>query len=321
MGTRSFLARQGHDCAYSPPMRALFSALAIASVIAGCAHVPAQPEPSFVQGQLLTADLQPVSDAELLVLARQARYLLVGEQHDDRCDHRVQAEVVRLLGGAGLWAVGLEMVDVDRVGVLEQFSAGELPLTSLDWALDWKVNWGIDFADYEPIFVAAEQTGTPVVPLNLPPKVTRALTDGDPDPVPEELRALVVPEAEVIAAPEEQIDYLRSAYEGHGRSRISDEGWRRFIYVQSLWDSQMAWRAVQIHRELDRQVIVLAGAGHVWNGWGIARRLRAYDREARILSLVAWRGDGPPDPALSDLFFYCPEAAGPEAARDEASSR
>lgn len=270
--------------------------------LGGCAHHRTAPERALTPGQIVDASLRQVEAEELRESAREASYVLVGERHDDRCDHEVEAAVVRLLGEHGTWAVGLEMVAVDQTPILERFSAGELPLEELPSALDWEANWGVDFRAYEPIFAAAQDTGTPVAALNLPRQVVRALGQGELDPVPEALRPFTVPE--VIPVGEEELAFLRDAYAAHGHA--DERSWERFLFVQALWDSQMAFRAVQVHRALGRGVIVIAGTGHVWNGWGIAKRLAVFDPEAKVLSLTPWRGGEPPDPVASDWFFYCP---------------
>jgi len=54
-------------------------------------------------------------------------------------------------------------------------------------------------------------------------------------------------------------------------------------------------------------VVVLAGSGHVEQGWGIAERLKAFDPEGEVLSVVPWRGPAGLGPSVSDVFFYCPQ--------------
>ncbi|MDR3044141.1 MAG: ChaN family lipoprotein [Desulfovibrio sp.] len=69
----------------------------------------------------------------------------------------------------------------------------------------------------------------------------------------------------------------------------TDEALERFLLVQSLWDSAMAHQAVRVRVAHGGPVVILAGGGHVEFGWGIARRIRLLDPDARVLLVMPWR--------------------------------
>lgn len=87
----------------------------------------------------------------------------------------------------------------------------------------------------------------------------------------------------------------------------------RFILIQSLWDSTMAERAVEIRKPArppgenpaasGPPMVILAGAGHVEYGYGIASRLRLFDPGARIVLVMPFSGENP-DPEMADLYYY-----------------
>ncbi len=98
-----------------------------------------------------------------------------------------------------------------------------------------------------------------------------------------------------------------------------------FVRAQSLWDSAMATRAMELHKALQRPVVIIAGTGHVEYGWGIALRLRAQEPEARVICVMPWRApmetvfaanetspllapeqhtDAIPTPDLGDAYYY-----------------
>jgi len=119
----------------------------------------------------------------------------------------------------------------------------------------------------------------------------------------------------------------------------TDEALERFLLVQSLWDSAMAHQAVRVRVAYGGPVVILAGGGHVEFGWGIARRIRLLDPDARVLLVMPWRiapdadagspamaaakgvaagvpahaaaapvaesADSPPDAAQADIFWVC----------------
>jgi len=247
-------------------------------------------------GTFLAADGAALAPDHLAARTAGARYVLVGEAHDRACDHEAQAALVRALAPRGP-VVGLEMVAADHQEVLDRFSAGELPIDALPEALAWEARWGQPFSIYRPIFAAAAEAGLPVAALNLPAEVVRRVGAEGEAALPPEIPALIPP-------PPEQEPMLRRAFEAHGRGGAA--AWDRFVRVQSLWDTAMAVAARTWSRRLDRPVIVLAGAGHVANGWGIAHRLRHLDPGAGVVSVMPWRGEAPIDPAEADLFYYCP---------------
>ena len=239
-----------------------------------------------------------------------ARYVLVGESHGNGCDHRAQATVLAALADAGRPpAVGLEQVDVERQEVLERFSGGELALVDLPAALDWKAKWGVDFDRYRPIFATAQGRGLPVVALNLPASLVKEFGAKGADGLPPDRRALLP--AEILPPPPEQETRLREAFAAHAHSHgghgpAGEDPVARFARVQSLWDTAMASRAIDAARRFDRPVAILAGAGHVEQGWGIESRLARLDPGGGVLSILPWRGEADLDPAAADLFFFCP---------------
>jgi uncharacterized iron-regulated protein len=91
------------------------------------------------------------------------------------------------------------------------------------------------------------------------------------------------------------------------RPAMGKASFERFMFVQSLWDTQMADRALAAFKTTGRPVVVLAGGGHVEFGYGIAHRLAELDPGAKIVSVLAWRGGSPPDPGQADAYFFCPE--------------
>lgn len=297
------------------PSRSLLAAVALLAASCAGPHREARGRAGvedLAPGDFLAPGRGRLGPAALAAAAADARYVLVGENHGNACDHRAQATVLAALADAGRPpAVGLEQVDVERQPVLDRFSRGDLDLVSLPADLDWKAKWGVDFARYRPIFAVAAERRLPVVALNLPAELVREFGAKGEGGLAPERRALLPPE--VIPPPAEQEARLREAFEAHAHGKGSTAGpggedpVARFARVQSLWDTAMAARAIDAARRLERPVAVLAGAGHVERGWGIESRLARLDPGAAVLSILPWRGDAELEPAAADLFFYCPE--------------
>ncbi len=320
------LSRQGHDSlAPLVHLRNVLAGRLIRVVIicaalawlASCAPVshgpgraPAAPSPAAGArpGTLFDASGSRLSHEAFAALAAKADYILLGESHASRCDHVSQAALIRAMAKAGDGPViGLEMVDVTRRDILDQYAEGILDAQVVEEHLNWRKAWGYDFDLYEPIFLAAREHDLPLVPLNLPQEVIdRVSAEGLDSLSPEE--AVLLPE-EIVPPPAEQAAVLDEVFAHHRAGDELDEeetGVRRdrFFLIQSLWDSKMAEQAVEARRNFEQPVAIVAGSGHVEYGWGIAHRLRKYDPKARILLVLPWRGKEPLEGA--DVFYYCP---------------
>ncbi|WP_461211445.1 ChaN family lipoprotein [Desulfocurvus sp. DL9XJH121] len=291
-------------------------AVGLAFALAGCAGGPMpRPMRDVLPGEIFAPKGQVQTLESVARAARGADYVLLGEGHAVACDHLVQADVLRAVARAGMSpALGLEMVSVDRQPVLDRFNAGELDLDGLRDALDWDKTWGHAFSGYAPVLRVAREAGVPLVALNVPRRVVRAVSEGGLEAVAPEDRAQAPPE--ILPPPDGQRESLREEFAMHrelmapkdAESKEAEHAsalrLERFLQVQSLWDTAMAEGAVAARR-LGSPVVVLVGAGHVEYGWGLAHRLKSLDPGAKVLSLVPWRGLDDPDYAAADLLFYC----------------
>lgn len=266
-------------------------------------------------GQLMDASGARVAPESFISSASGARYVLVGEEHGNFCNHRMQAELLAAMAEAGLQPVlGLEQVAYDRQPVLDRFAAGELSIEELPEALDWTETWGHNFDAYESLFLTAKRYKLPVVALNAPREVVRQVSRGGLEALSPEDRARLP--VTVPLPSDDQRAALKSFFDGHkqftGRDEEAgdDDAFASFLLVQSLWDSVMAERAIQASEALNRPVLIAAGSGHVEWGWGIARRIQAFRPGAKSLIVLPARNMKAPVQGKADLWYYCPVAEG-----------
>lgn len=288
-------------------LAALIVLLAVCSGCSTTAPASGSALPSVEEGALLEASGEALSRGQFLERARGAEYILIGETHDNACDHDIQARLIRWMAANGTRpAIGLEMVSAEAQSVLDRFNTGNLTLEELPEALDWKETWGHPFSMYKPVFQAARKAGAPVYGLNISPRDLDAIRDKGRQALRQGERP-----RRYIPPSEEEKNVLDRAYERHEQlpslknqtERLDRE---RFFLIQAVWDSSMAGEAVRVRSETGRRMIILAGQGHIEHGRGIPRRLRILDPSADILSVSAWRGLDRPDPEQSDLLYFCP---------------
>ncbi|GAB6061085.1 ChaN family lipoprotein [Desulfonatronum parangueonense] len=299
------------------PFRALPCILLLMVLSAGCAplHPPTVHPPDMAlpgtPGTLFLAEGQHLAKDDLARLVPDHDFILIGESHTNTCDHRFQKDALLALSASNQdLALGLEMVPWSAQDILDDFNRGVIDLEELEEKLGWREYWGYSFSLYSPILAQARELGIPVLGLNVPKELLhRVRTDGM-ESIPPDDRGLL-PHV-IIPPPPQQESLLEEEFSLHIEmmpERTAEAGFEleRFILIQSLWDTQMAFSAIHWQNTLERPLVILAGSGHVEYGHGIPHRLRVLEPASRILTLVPWRGGPTPDPDSGDLFYFCPE--------------
>ena len=120
-----------------------------------------------------------------------ARFVLLGETHDNPDHHQIQAALVRSLLGTGRRpAVAFEMFTADQAPLIARhLAAAPRDAAGLAEAVDWKHSGWPDWAYYRPIAQAALEAGVPLVAANLAPATVRSIARGEAGAVPAGLAA------------------------------------------------------------------------------------------------------------------------------------
>ena len=301
-------------------LRVIFSTLFI---LGGC--VLAQPPLSNAttpptEGEFFFANGSKASLANVLAQAKSSDYILIGETHTVACDHIVQAKLIAALAKSGMrFTVGLEMFSTDQQAELISVNDGRISLTDFAEKVDWADRWGFPYPLYQPIIEEIYANNIKIYALNIPFDLVRKISaEGIESLTPEERGVLP---ANPIPPLEAQKKELKEIHEKHVELMSTDkdnpksaevakkslaEYRKRFFLIQSLWDTGMAEQAIRVHQETKLPMVILAGAGHVENGWGIAYRLSALSPDAKILLIVPWRDTAPMEEERGDFQFYCP---------------
>ena len=100
-----------------------------------------------------------IDSAALVDRLRRGRFVLLGEKHDNRDHHRLQAWLLRALIAAGRRpAVGFEMFTADDApAIARQLAAHPTDAVGLAEAVNWQRSGWPDWAMYQPIAEAALQ--------------------------------------------------------------------------------------------------------------------------------------------------------------------
>src|SRR5207244_982982 len=107
----------------------------------------------------------------------EARYVLLGEKHDNPDHHVLQARIIRALAAAGRRpTVALEMFTPAQTGALARYLAAHpRAAAGIGEAVNWKASGWPTWEMYEPIAQAALDAGLTIEPANLDDDRVRAV--------------------------------------------------------------------------------------------------------------------------------------------------
>ncbi|MBI3827608.1 MAG: ChaN family lipoprotein [Candidatus Rokubacteria bacterium] len=199
-----------------------------------------------------------------------ARFVLLGEKHDNPDHHALQVWVLRALLAAGRRpAVAFEMLTPDQETALARHLAGAPDdvagiASAVGWARSGWPAWSL----YAPLFETAVRARLPVAAANLTSAQVRALLDGRSlDPTLAARLGLDRPLDGAAAAAMTQ--EIREAHCG----TIPESRLAVMVAVQRARDAVMAARLVE--RATDGGAVLVAGAGHVHRDGGVPVHLVA----------------------------------------------
>ena len=213
----------------------------------------------------------------------EARYVLLGEKHDNPDHHVLQARMIRALTVAGRRpAVAFEMFTPSRAGALASYLAAHpRDAAGIGEAVNWTASGWPAWAMYEPIAQAALDAGLAIVPANLDDDRVRAVSRQGVAALDAALvrrHGLDLPlAADVRAAMAEEI---RDSHCGHApEDRVGT-----MIGVQRARDAQMAEALLTAPGNYG--AVLIAGDGHVRSDYGVPAYLRRIDPGARTVSVA-----------------------------------
>jgi len=239
-----------------------------------------------------------ITPGELAARLSEVRLLFVGESHTSIDFHRAQLRVIEELHKAGRKVlIGLEMYPHTEQAVLDQWIAGYLTEDGFVELSDWYENWGYHWNYYREIFLFARRQAIPMVALNTPREVIKAVRKKGFENLTEE-EASRVP-TEIDTDSKEHLRLFKAFFAGEGQfhMQMSDEQWQGMFNAQCTWDATMGHNAVKALESNDDPktiMVVLVGQGHVAYGLGIQRQAAQWfdGRMAAIIPISVIDEDG-----------------------------
>lgn len=279
-------------CAYPHAARRGAFALLFVAMSAGCATGPVRWHATLGLKHPLTGCIWDVAaqtcvtEAALADRLADARFVLLGEQHDDLDHHVLQGRIIKaLVARERRPAVVMEMLDIDDSKAIHECLASRPPSKCsprrFAQAVDWSHSGWPDWRIYAPVLEAALYERLPIAPASLPAKDVRAfalngeLPEGAPDLSRLGLDVPLAPEVREAMAAD-----IRESHCGYAPEEMI-EG---MVAAQRLRDAHMA-ESMVMAAPLGRAVLI-AGAEHVRSDRAVPERLRAIAPEDLSLSVA-----------------------------------
>ena len=261
--------------------------IALAALSLGCASEPWREWRSPLErdhplaGRVFdTATRAELTPGQLVDRLAGARYVLLGEKHDNADHHALQAWIVDRLGRRGTPTVVLEMLDRDqREALAAHLRERSVDVDGLARVTRWSERGWPDWRIYRPIFAAALRRGLSLEPGNFDRRTLDRMREGDPKALSDPLARHLLRDAP--ASPE-----LRASLAGRIRDAhcgfLPEAAVGSMVEIQSARDAQLA--ASMFRAAGPSGAVLIAGAGHVGRQ-AVPRFLRAAEPTASILSL------------------------------------
>ena len=257
-------------------------------LLAGCASVPplapvAPPHP-LTERIWLIAEQRFIEPAELARQMAKARFVLLGESHDNPRHQQIEAWAVAALAEANRRpALVAEMIAADQAPALEIFfKEPRRSADGLDMFLKWSASGWPAWALYRPVFDAAAQFGLPIRAGNLDRTRLPAMhRDGWAALPAEERQRLALPEVLDAAVKD---DLAKPIIAGHC-GRLPDRLLTPFVEIQYARDAALARALADAALGADGAVLI-AGGEHVRLDRAAPAHLARFGFSAGVFSLV-----------------------------------
>lgn len=250
--------------------------------------------------------------------AARARFVILGERHDNPDHHALQAWVVRAMTAQGRTpAVAFEMIGQGQVPALESYlNAHPDDAAGLGPAVQWEQRGWPAWESYRPIAEAALSADLPILAANPSPGESRTVGRQGFGALDAERTAALALDTPL---PEAQRDQLLSELRAGHCNLMPKDAMGPMANVQRLRDAVMADTLIAAARAQDRGAVLIAGGGHARADravpWYLRQRLNDPDvlvvrfREVRpeATEPAAYLPEQPPGaPRAYDYVWFTP---------------
>jgi aminopeptidase N len=222
-----------------------------------------------------------IAFAKMIKEMKGVPFVYIGETHNSLPMHDLQFKIIQALYEQDRnIAIGLEMFPVTSQEVLNKWSLGILSEEEFIREGLWYINWNFNFGFYKKIFDFAKANRIPMFGLNAPRELITKIRMSGWDALKDEEKA-IVPKPDLTHPEHRQL--IRTIFESadipHQMKGASLDMMFEGLYrSQTAWDFVMGFNALEALKKERKQMIVLAGSGHLIYNLGINLRAREKSR-------------------------------------------
>lgn len=243
------------------------------------------------------ADQAFIGPSELVARLADARFLLLGENHDNAYHHRLQAFLLANVAQGKRPEVVMEMVGADQADALDRFNASsDRTADTFRSAVDWDMSGWPDFDLYRPVIDAALERNARIEAALPTIAATREVSRGGLD-VLEAGRLEALGLAKPLA-PELTSDLEQEIIVSHC-DMLPAEVVPNMVAVQRFRDAAIA-EALRATPDAGPAVLI-AGNGHVRSDRGVPAYL---DQDGGRALVVMMHETGPDKDAAQDVSGF-----------------
>lgn len=237
--------------------------------------------PSGTWAATANTDVQRKTPSTIIAEAKDSRFVLLGEAHDNADHHLWQVQAIAMLLGAhDQLVIGMEMFPRRVQPALDAWIAGELTESQLLSQTDWNRVWQFDPEPYLWILRFARLNQIPVVALNVERSLVSAVGARGWDNTPPSQREGITDPA---PASDSYRDILESSFAEHGNGDTDhgdDSGFEYFLQAQLTWDRAFAQGLADAATNYPSALVVgIIGSGHLRYGHGVSHQLRSMGQD------------------------------------------
>lgn len=231
-------------------------------------------EPSSADFWLDLYNGEEITEPQLLEDLSHAGVIYVGEVHTLERHHRTQVNLLEKLARNGLHlALGLEQIEARHQPAVDRFNNKQLDFDGLAKEIAWEKQWK-NYEQYRPLCEAAQKHDIPVIGLNAPAEIIRAIARGGGiDSLTPEQREQLPSEIVTDDPAYEKLMNLMLAV----HMTMDPKKLRPIFEAQVARDETMATNIAKATHSSEgsiRTVLVVCGRGHISYGLGTPDRTR-----------------------------------------------
>lgn len=267
--------------------------VALSLLLAACAHLNDASYRNPLNGKVWDVAARRFVDPDVVLQrAAAARLVLLGEIHDNREHHRIQATILGdMLKRGRRPALVMEQYDTDQQGQIDaalRTGTADSKLQQLSQMMRQSWDWPM----YAPVAGLGVRNALPLAAANLSRDVTRQVSRNG-------FAALGAGEASRLAldavwTPEKQKYLVHEVYAGHC-GKIPEHVVGAIANAQRARDAIMADTLLRFR---DNGAVAIVGRGHARKDMGVPLYLAARAPDTSVLALGLVETDVPTDPAV-----------------------